>query len=109
MSDPIRHCPPWWPLRANGTNGTRAPRRLVVRARAGEPGRFAITVHDSGAGRSPDQLATLFSQRATLAGDAFSLHTAACWVIELGGTLTAESDGVGHGTTYQLVLPDGAG
>jgi predicted ATPase len=89
----------------DGANGAHAPRRLVVRAHADVPGRFAITIHDSGAGWSPDQLATLFSQGVTPAGDAFSLHTAACSVIELDGALSADSDGVGRGTTFRLVLP----
>jgi C4-dicarboxylate-specific signal transduction histidine kinase len=89
----------------NGANGAHAPRQLVVRACASEPGGFAITIHDSGAGLSPAQLATLFNQRTTTAGDAVSLHTAACSVIELDGTLTADSDGIGRGTTFRLVLP----
>jgi C4-dicarboxylate-specific signal transduction histidine kinase len=91
--------------RVDGAHGTHAPRRLEISARASEPGRFVIAIHDSGAGLSPEQLTTVFSQRTTPAGGASSLHTAACSVIELDGTLTADSGGIGHGMTFHLVLP----
>jgi C4-dicarboxylate-specific signal transduction histidine kinase len=90
---------------ADGANGAHPPRQLTVRACANQPDGFAIIIHDSGAGLSPEQRTSLFSQRIMTAGDAFSLHTAACSVIELDGTLTADSDGIGHGTTFRLILP----
>ncbi|MGD0816173.1 MAG: ATP-binding protein, partial [Verrucomicrobiota bacterium] len=38
-------------------------------------------------------------------GHGFGLHSGALAASELGGTLTAHSDGVGRGATFTLELP----
>jgi signal transduction histidine kinase len=66
-----------------------------------------ITVRDEGEGIAPANLAKVFAQGFTTkpGGHGFGLHGSAVAAIEMGGKLTAESDGPGTGSVFTLELP----
>jgi PAS domain S-box-containing protein len=70
-----------------------------------------ISVIDNGVGIAPEVMPRLFTHGFTTrkSGHGFGLHGAALAASELGGKLTAHSDGVGHGATFRLSLPLSAG
>jgi signal transduction histidine kinase len=76
---------------------------------AGTPGqlRLRMAVQDNGEGISEENLRKLFVHGFTTrkAGHGFGLHGSALAARNLGGTLTAHSDGVGKGATFVLELP----
>ncbi|HTE52972.1 MAG TPA: two-component regulator propeller domain-containing protein [Kofleriaceae bacterium] len=82
-------------------------RLITVRTRPTADGSVAIEVCDTGIGIAPDNLVKIFSQGYTTktGGHGFGLHGASCTVIELGGTLSVESEGVGKGARFVVVLP----
>lgn len=69
--------------------------------------RLVIRVADEGVGISPENLASLFVHGFTTreSGRGFGLHSCALAAREMGGTLTAHSDGPGKGATFTLELP----
>lgn len=66
-----------------------------------------IRVSDSGVGIPAENLPRLFRHGFTTKedGHGFGLHHSALAAKELGGALSAESDGVGKGATFTLELP----
>jgi len=66
-----------------------------------------IRVADNGVGIPPENLTRIFSHGFTTrpAGHGFGLHTGALNAGEIGGSLSAASDGPGHGATFTLILP----
>ncbi|HEY0944180.1 MAG TPA: PAS domain-containing protein [Opitutaceae bacterium] len=88
----------------------RRDKRIVMRIGAAE-GRVRISVSDNGAGIDPGNLTRIFSHGFTTRkdGHGFGLHSGALAARELGGTLTAQSDGPGLGATFTLDLPLPAG
>ena len=80
---------------------------LTVRILGGEPGWFSLEVQDSGIGMSPEVLARLFEFGFTTkkTGHGFGLHASANMAREMGGALTARSDGPGTGSCFCLRLP----
>jgi C4-dicarboxylate-specific signal transduction histidine kinase len=70
-------------------------------------GTFSIAVIDNGIGIPPENLSRIFSQGFTTRkdGHGWGLHSGAIAAKELGGTLTAQSDGIGKGATFTLKLP----
>jgi PAS domain S-box-containing protein len=82
-------------------------RKIVVRiARVGTD-RVKIEVADNGMGISPENLIRIFSHGFTTRknGHGFGLHSGALAAKEIGGSLTAHSDGPGKGATFTLELP----
>ncbi|HSV47074.1 MAG TPA: ATP-binding protein, partial [Ramlibacter sp.] len=73
---------------------------------ADEP-QLRIRVHDNGQGIAPENLARLFSHGFTTRkhGHGFGLHSCALAATEMGGSLTARSDGLGQGATFTLQIP----
>jgi len=67
----------------------------------------AIEVEDSGSGIRPENLSKIFALGFTTKkdGHGFGLHSSSCSAIEMGGTLTAHSDGPERGALFRLVLP----
>jgi C4-dicarboxylate-specific signal transduction histidine kinase len=69
--------------------------------------RLKIAVSDNGIGISPENLTRLFSYGFTTrkTGHGFGLHSGANTAKEIGGQLTAHSEGPGKGATFVLELP----
>ena len=68
---------------------------------------MALTVIDNGIGIPPGNLTLIFSHGFTTrkGGHGFGLHGGALTARELGGSLTAHSDGPGTGASFVLELP----
>jgi signal transduction histidine kinase len=81
-------------------------KRLVIRIGA-SPDRVKISVSDNGVGIAPENLVKIFTHGFTTKrdGHGFGLHSCANAAKEMGGSLTAHSDGLGHGATFVLELP----
>jgi PAS domain S-box-containing protein len=80
---------------------------VAVRIKKIAEDRVRMEVADSGIGIAPENLTRIFSQGFTTrkGGHGFGLHSGCLAAKELGGTLTAESNGIGHGATFVLELP----
>jgi signal transduction histidine kinase len=68
-----------------------------------------ISVIDNGMGIAPEHMDRLFTHGFTTrqSGHGFGLHSCALAAQELGGSLRAESDGIGRGAAFVLELPLG--
>jgi signal transduction histidine kinase len=82
-------------------------RRVVLRLEPLAKGRVRIQVSDNGMGIEPELLTRIFQYGFTTReeGHGFGLHSSALGAQELGGSLTAHSDGPGRGATFTLELP----
>lgn len=82
-------------------------RRLAVRIERPDPARLRISVADRGEGISPENLTRIFAHGFTTRreGHGFGLHSSALAAHEMGGAITAHSDGPGRGATFVLELP----
>jgi PAS domain S-box-containing protein len=80
---------------------------VTVRIKKVAEDRVRMEVTDTGIGIAPENLTRIFSQGFTTrkGGHGFGLHSGCLAAKELGGTLTAESNGIGHGATFVLELP----
>lgn len=69
--------------------------------------RFQISVRDNGIGIHPQNLTRIFSHGFTTKkdGHGFGLHMGALAAKEMGGSLTASSEGPGQGAVFILELP----
>jgi two-component system NtrC family sensor kinase len=83
------------------------PRRLRIAIRSRDNLRFEIEISDSGCGISPENLPRIFTFGFTTkpGGHGFGLHASAIATAEMGGTLTAHSDGPGCGARFRIELP----
>jgi len=84
----------------------RNAKRLVIRVGMTSPGKVQISVRDSGSGIPMDHLTRVFSHGFTTKkdGHGFGLHSGANAAKEMGGSLTAHSDGLGKGAEFTLEL-----
>jgi two-component system NtrC family sensor kinase len=82
-------------------------RRLDVSIERVGSDRVRIAVHDNGTGIPREMLTRIFQHGYTTRkdGHGFGLHSSALAAQELNGTLTADSDGPGHGATFTVELP----
>ncbi|HVV01737.1 MAG TPA: PAS domain-containing protein [Verrucomicrobiae bacterium] len=82
-------------------------KRLVVRVAAPTAGLVRISVIDNGVGIVPENLNKIFNHGFTTKkdGHGFGLHSGANAAKEMGGTLTAHSEGLGKGAEFVLELP----
>jgi signal transduction histidine kinase len=82
-------------------------RKIGVLTRRLSEDRVAILVRDNGVGIPPANLVRIFSHGFTTKpdGHGFGLHSSALAARELGGALTAESDGTDCGAVFTLELP----
>ena len=80
---------------------------LTVRVALNGNETVRIAVVDTGSGISPESMARLFQHGFTTKpqGHGFGLHHGALAAKEMGGSLTAHSDGVGKGATFTLEIP----
>jgi PAS domain S-box-containing protein len=85
-----------------------ADKCLTVRLAAGEGNRrIQMEVQDTGVGIPPENLARIFTHGFTTRkdGHGFGLHSGARMAEEMGGSLTARSEGVGRGASFILEFP----
>ncbi len=84
-----------------------ADKLLTLRARRAQDGQVQIQVVDNGVGIPPENLTRIFAHGFTTRpnGHGFGLHSSALAARELGGALSAHSDGPGRGATFTLTLP----
>lgn len=82
-------------------------KRVTIRIKAASPEGAILAVEDTGTGIQPENMPRIFTQGFTTrkTGHGFGLHSAALAANELGGRLTAHSDGPGRGATFTLWLP----
>jgi len=79
---------------------------IITIARNGDEG-VRVGVEDNGIGIPPENLTRIFSHGFTTRanGHGFGLHLGALNARELGGSLSAASEGPGRGATFTLILP----
>ncbi|MDB6128564.1 MAG: sensor signal transduction histidine kinase [Verrucomicrobia bacterium] len=84
----------------------RTDKMLTTRITANDHS-VSITIIDNGVGIPTENLTRIFAHGFTTRkdGHGFGLHTGALAAKELGGSLTAESNGPGLGATFILTLP----
>jgi PAS domain S-box-containing protein len=85
----------------------RPQKLLTLRVRRASESQVEIQVTDNGVGIPQENLTRIFAHGFTTRrnGHGFGLHSGALAARELGGALTAQSDGPGHGATFTLTLP----
>jgi signal transduction histidine kinase len=96
-------------LLTNASDAVRArpgAENITVRIRAADE-LVSIEVIDDGVGIAPELRERIFAHGFTTQpnGHGFGLHASACMATELGGHLSATSEGLGRGATFTLVLP----
>ncbi len=85
----------------------RPDKMLRLGVSANGDGHLKITVADNGVGIKPENLTRIFAHGFTTRkeGHGFGLHSGANAAREMGGRLTASSDGLGKGAEFTLELP----
>jgi signal transduction histidine kinase len=85
----------------------RADKLLTLRVGRSGAEHIVIQVQDNGVGIPAENLTRIFSHGFTTRrdGHGFGLHSGALAARDLGGTLTAHSDGPGQGATFTLTVP----
>jgi two-component system, NtrC family, sensor kinase len=88
-------------------SAARREKRLTVSIKVNERQMIEITVSDNGIGIAPENLTRIFSHGFTTKrdGHGFGLHSGALAAKEMGGSLSAFSEGSGKGATFVLQLP----
>jgi PAS domain S-box-containing protein len=81
-------------------------KQITIRVFNGD-GKIKIAVVDNGVGIAPENLTRIFNHGFTTRkeGHGFGLHNGAIVAKELGGSLSAFSEGPGRGATFTLELP----
>lgn len=89
------------------TTNAAEPRIVRVVLKQTEADYIRIEVSDNGVGIAPENRTRIFQHGFTTRADGhgFGLHSSAIAAAELGGSLGAESDGIGKGATFVLNLP----
>ncbi len=93
----------------NGRHALReidGPRRLQIHAEWGSSS-ASVHVRDNGIGMTEETLGKVFDAHFTTkeTGSGLGLHFCAITLQRLGGTIRAESDGPGQGSTFVIELP----
>lgn len=85
----------------------RTDKEICVTVDVDAVDRVRISVTDNGQGIAPENLTKIFLFGFTTKrqGHGFGLHSGALAAKELGGSLSAKSEGVGKGATFVLELP----
>lgn len=80
---------------------------LRIALSEGDDERVRIEVADNGEGIAEENMTRIFSHGFTTKrdGHGFGLHSCAIAAREMGGALTASSDGLGKGATFTVELP----
>ena len=85
----------------------RTDKRMTISIEGCGEDKVQIKVADNGIGIAPENLTRIFGHGFTTKrdGHGFGLHSGANAATEIGGSLTAHSDGLGCGATFTLELP----
>jgi C4-dicarboxylate-specific signal transduction histidine kinase len=85
----------------------KGARPIEIDAAVSANGSVQIQVRDQGIGIDAQTMKSLFHHGFTTksTGHGFGLHSSAIAAGDLGGTIRAESDGIGHGATFVVELP----
>ncbi|HTR40814.1 MAG TPA: ATP-binding protein, partial [Pseudomonadales bacterium] len=85
-------------------------KQITLRVSNGD-GKVKISVIDNGIGIAPENLTRIFNHGFTTRkeGHGFGLHNGAIVAKELGGSLSAFSEGPGRGAAFTLELPVNSG
>jgi signal transduction histidine kinase len=88
-------------------DGGEEDKRITVRVGLSGEQTVSISVIDNGVGIPAENLTRIFEHGFTTRkqGHGFALHNGALAAKELGGSLTAQSDGPGKGASFTLTLP----
>jgi signal transduction histidine kinase len=88
-------------------DGAKKVTLVVATTGAGDERKLRFQVIDTGCGIAPENATKIFSHGFTTKkdGHGFGLHSAANAAKEMGGSLSAFSDGPGTGATFTLELP----
>jgi signal transduction histidine kinase len=86
---------------------SRPDKKVTVNIRQAAEDKIRIEVADEGVGIPDENLPLIFSHGFTTRADGhgFGLHSGALAAQEMGGSLTASSDGPGQGAVFSLMLP----
>jgi len=89
------------------SDSDRQDKLLTVRVDGNGGDHVQIQVTDNGVGIAPENLTRIFAHGFTTRGDGhgFGLHSGALAARDLGGSLSAHSDGLGKGATFTLLVP----
>lgn len=87
--------------------GRAGQRKMILRTQRFNEDYVVLEVTDNGVGISPDNLTRIFNHGFTTKpdGHGFGLHGCANTAKELGGSLSAHSEGEGRGASFRLILP----
>lgn len=82
-------------------------KRMVVHVSATAQAMVKIVITDNGVGIPPENLMKIFNHGFTTkkSGHGFGLHSGSNAAKEMGGSLSANSAGTGHGAEFTLELP----
>jgi PAS domain S-box-containing protein len=85
-------------------------KRMIVRVGTAGADRVKVSIIDNGVGIAPENLTRIFNHGFTTRknGHGFGLHSGANAAKEMGGTLSASSEGLGKGAVFTLELPTAA-
>jgi C4-dicarboxylate-specific signal transduction histidine kinase len=88
-------------------DGSPAEKKMILRVAANGDRQVKISVADNGVGIPAENLTRIFGHGFTTRkdGHGFGLHSGAMTAKELGGSLTAHSDGPGKGAAFTLEIP----
>ena len=92
----------------NAMEGAAAGSKLLtLRVAMGGESFLRVSVRDEGEGIAAENLTRIFAHGFTTrkTGHGFGLHSCALAARQMGGNLTAHSEGTGHGATFTLELP----
>lgn len=80
---------------------------LTLRVEGATSGGARVSVIDTGVGIAPENLTRIFAHGFTTreGGHGFGLHSGALAAQQLGGSLVAQSEGLGKGATFILEIP----
>jgi len=86
----------------------RTDKLLTIKLGRNGGAHIKIQVVDNGVGIPAENLTRIFGHGFTTRrnGHGFGLHSSALAIKELGGSLTAQSEGVGKGANFILLLPE---
>ena len=86
---------------------TQDGKRLIITIAKTDGECVMVRVEDNGIGIPPENMTRVFSHGFTTrpSGHGFGLHLGALNAREMGGSLSAASEGTGRGATFTLILP----